>query len=500
MVYRRYVQVLGAFVRYIFVVTGIRLRHRVSCWLGHPTPESLEPQYIRRVLQDLGATFVKFGQILAMRPDLLPPVYIDELSGLLDSAPTFDSSLAVAIIEEELGHSLCDLFPYFEMAPLAAASFGQVHKAQLKTGEWVAVKVQRPGLKPLIDADLRLVRLITTVVDLSGVMYRVRLKSLVDDFESWTYEEIDYTQEASYAERLCRECAGEPTVCIPQVYWDYTTSKVLTAELMQGVWVSEILQAIEARDEGTLTRWQEEGMDLKVVAHNIFQNSMEQVYERSLFHADPHAGNLLVLSDNRIGYVDFGIVGQMGKEMRAIELSLLNCLGTGDLDRFFRSFLQLGDPPSEDIDLADLEKRIKHNVRQWQNATYNPHASLKTRSASQMVMLNLGTAREFGLSFQEVTVRYYRVLTVAEMMILRLDPTFNLVHAIRAFVTRLRLRALFNDLSPQVSLENWLQTQYFLRNMPQTASDMVRNFSDDRRTVLAAVSRTRKTFARVVHT
>jgi ubiquinone biosynthesis protein len=486
----RSLQILATFCAYLFALAAARTRARLGAWVGRPATTTEEARCLRRAFERLGGTFVKFGQILAMRPDLLRPTYIDELSRLLDQLPGFPAAVAREIVERELGGPLDRYFAEFADEPVAAASFAQVHRARLHDGTAVAVKIQRPELQRLVAIDLRFVCVLSRVVDLSGILFRIKTRSLAEDFAHWTREELDFTIEATHAERLRQGLGDDPCVCVPRIHWDCTTPRVLTLDFMEGVWISEILAALDAGDEASLERWRAAGIDLPTVAEHLFQSSLSQVFELDLFHADPHAGNLAVLPGNRVGYVDFGIVGQMGSEMRTVELSMLSLLGTGDVDAFFRAFLRLGNPPPEDTDLNALSREVKHNVRVWQNAGYNPRASLRERSAATMIMRNLNAARDFGLSFEEVTARYYRVLTVTELMILRLDPDFDLRGQIRTFVTRLQIRELQERLTPAQTLGTVLQTQLALTALPKTWLEGTQTLRDDRRTLFAAVSRT----------
>jgi ubiquinone biosynthesis protein len=492
---RRSLQILFVFTGYLLSLWAARVRARIGGWTGRPESPREEARCLRLALERLGVTFVKFGQILAMRPDLLRPAYVEELSLLLDHMPGFDPSAARAIVEAELGGPLEGFFAAWEEKPFAAASFAQVHRARLPTGERVAVKVQRPGLRRTVETDLRFVRFLSALVDFSGIMFRIRVRPLAEDFARWTREELDFTVEATHAERLRRGLEEDPRVCIPRVYWETTTPRVLTLELLEGVWISRILQALDEGDRAALEAWQQDGLDLPLVAEHLFHSSFNQVFEQELFHADPHAGNLVVLPGNRIGYVDFGIVGQMGRDMRSVELSMLSLLGTGDVDAFFRAFLRLGNPPPEDTDLAAFEREVKRNVREWQNAAYNPRTTLRERSAATMIMRNLSAARDYGLSFEEVTTRYYRVLTVAELMILRLDPGFDFRRHIRAFIARLQMRELLEELTPERTVRAWLQAQLLIGSLPRAWLEGAQGFRDDRRTLLAAVSRTKTALA-----
>lgn len=479
---RRYFQIVLAVIRFGLEVWSQPLLRRLGA--GELPPR---PRRLRLMLEGLGGTFIKFGQLMAMRPDVLPAEYIDELSFLLDDVPGFDPQVAVNIIESELGKKLAEAFQVFERIPIAAASFAQVHKAQLKSGESVVVKVQRPDLIKTTETDIRFVTLLAKLIDFSGIMRRVKVTPLVDDFRKWTFEELNYLLEATYAERLRRNAADNPNAYIPKVYWSYTTRKILTLEFIDGVWVSEILDKIDKGED--IDELTSEPIDLREVGRNIFYNGLHQVFEHQLFHADPHAGNLAVLKDNVIGYIDFGIVGQVDEDFRSTQLSLLDALQKHSLDGYARAVVRLLNPPPADVDLEALKRELKENARFWENAFYNPHSSLQERSSAWLFTSSFMVARKYGVSFSELSARYYRALSVAELIILRLDPSFDFRSEMRDFLTKLGIRTLVKQTTPAWALQSWVDTQLFVRKFPGVITNLLSDFSYERQIVRTEISR-----------
>jgi ubiquinone biosynthesis protein len=262
---------------------------------------SARGQHLREVLDELGPTFVKFGQLLSTRPDVVPPDIVVELRGLQDDVRPFPFEQAERVIEEELGNTLERLFIEFEPAPVAAASIGQVHRATLPNGRRVAVKVQRPGAPAKIEADLGL---LYQAARLAKERIRafdfVDTRQLVDEFARQIRQELDYRQEARNAQTFHRNFAGHPHVRVPRVYWQYTRPRVLTLEWIDG---------IQLADVDLLGMSLEERRDL---AYRITETWMTMIFRHGFFHGDPHPANILVPAEaGTIGLVDFGAVGTL---------------------------------------------------------------------------------------------------------------------------------------------------------------------------------------------
>jgi ubiquinone biosynthesis protein len=258
-------------------------------------------QHLREMLDELGPTFVKFGQLLSTRPDVLPPDIISELRGLQDDVRPFPLADVEKVIEEDLGLSIDQLFVEFEDRPIAAASIGQVHRATLPNGKRVAVKVQRPGAPRQIEAD---VSLLYQAARLANERVRaldfIDAHQLVDEFSRSIRQELDYRLEARNAETFHRNFAGHPHVRVPKVFWTYTRSRVLTLEWLDGVQVADLdpnQWSIEARRD---------------LAYLMTETWMTMIFRHGFFHGDPHPANILVLGQGeQIGLVDFGAVGKL---------------------------------------------------------------------------------------------------------------------------------------------------------------------------------------------
>jgi ubiquinone biosynthesis protein len=269
--------------------------------LDPDAPPSERGRRLREMLDELGPTFVKFGQLLSMRPDVLPPDIIAELRGLQDDVRPFSFELAKQTIEEELDQPIERLFLDFEEAPMAAASIGQVHRAVLPNGHRVAVKVQRPGAPRQIEADLSLLHQAARIAkERVRALDFIDTHELVEEFARAIRQELDYRLEARNAEAFRRNFAAHPHVHIPRVYWSYTRTRVLTLEYLEGTQVADV-------DELDLTM-----ADRRRLAYLMTEAWMTMIFRHGFFHGDPHPANILVLgSPDQIGLVDFGLAGKL---------------------------------------------------------------------------------------------------------------------------------------------------------------------------------------------
>ena len=257
-------------------------------------------EWLVRNMLELGPTFIKIGQSLSTRVDLLPPEYISSLAQLQDKVPAFSAKEARDIIELELGKSLYNIYRDFDEVPLAAASLGQVHRATLHTGEDVVVKVQRPGLKKLFDLDLLAVgNLLKVLKRYFPWTSRYSLEGIYNEFFTILYQEIDYTIEGSNADRFRQNFLGYPRIIVPKVYWDYSTSTVLTLEYVPGIKVDD-RQALEAC-----------GLDPKEINQLGICCYLKQLLQDGFFHADPHPGNLAVSKDGSLIFYDYGMMAEV---------------------------------------------------------------------------------------------------------------------------------------------------------------------------------------------
>ncbi len=285
-----------------------------SSRLGKYRDRQPSPVRLREALEDLGPTFIKLGQALAQRPDILPDEYIDELEKLEDSVEEIDSDEIRSIIEQSLDKPVDELFRYFEDDPLASASIAQVHRAELHSGEQVAVKVMKPGVRKQVRTDLRIMeRLISQAEGLSGYLQKRHITEIFHQFEAWTRNELDLRKEARNAQRLRSNLEDDDGIRIPYIHTEFSSKDVLTAEYIEGVKIDDT-DELRRRD-----------IDVQAVAEHGIDAIMKMVLRDGFFHADPHPANVFVDSQSQIAYVDFGIVGRISpRKRRYLALTLLN--------------------------------------------------------------------------------------------------------------------------------------------------------------------------------
>lgn len=288
------------------------------------------PERVRRTLEELGPTYIKLGQLLSTRPDLLPPELIAQLSLLLDSAPPIPAGEVRTQLEAELGRVVEDVFSAFDWQPLASASIGQVHRAVLRGGQRVVVKVQRPGVERLVEADLDLLlRQLRFIESHSASLREYGLSEPLVEFAGALREELDYTIEGRNADRLRANLATDQRALVPIVFWEYTTRRVITMQDIGDLKLSDI------------ERLRAKALDLPAIARQVVELYLKQVFVHGFFHGDPHPANILVCGD-RIGFVDFGMVGHLSESTRSHLRGLLWAIVAQDLDEMIYTIRQMG--------------------------------------------------------------------------------------------------------------------------------------------------------------
>jgi ubiquinone biosynthesis protein len=440
-----------ALLQWLWVTFGLRLDLRGS---------DPRPRILRQFLERAGGTWIKLGQILAMRSDFLPPDMVDELSKLLDNVPPFSFEIAKKTAEADLGRRLEEIFADFPSVPIASASFGQVYRAVLRTGEEVAVKIMRPGLETIIRSDLVQLRILAFVIDTFQFFGSIRLANLVDQLEKILHEEIDYHFEAENIRRAVETSRYVPIMKIPRVIEGLCTYRVLTMEFLEGIWMNEILAAIRDNDEGKLQEFYNRGLQRKVVAQRIFFIGMRQLFEIGRFHADPHAANIVILRDNVVGYVDFGIVGQMDEELAESQSHYLQALKDGRINDAARALSEsVVVPEKYQHRLPEFRARLADQVGDWVVRVNNPHAMLRRKSIAQLLLDNIQLIREYGFELMDNTMRYYRALIISDVIVLQVDPDFDTVRSLRRYYRNRQVRQLRTELT--LNNVTWTAAEYF---------------------------------------
>jgi len=391
-------------------------------WFPRKPLELSRGARLRMALQDLGPIFIKFGQLLSTRRDLLPEDIADELMHLQDRVPPFDSQLAIDLIEEQLGAKISAVFSRFDVAPLASASVAQVHAAQLKTGEEVVVKVVRPGLKPIISQDLAWLFILARVAErLSADARLLHPVEVVSDYEKTIYDELDLLREAANSSQLRRNFEGSPLLYVPQVYWDWCRPKVLVMERIYGIQVTDLATLADQRT------------DMKMLAERGVEIFFTQVFRDSFFHADMHPGNIFVSTvqpwSPQYIAIDCGIVGSLTPEDQDYLARNLFAFFKRDYRRVAQLHIDSGWVPAH-TKLNEFEAAIR--------TVCEPifEKPLKDISFGQVLMRLFQTARRFNMEVQPQLVLLQKTLLNIEGLGRQLYPELDLWSTAQPFLER----------------------------------------------------------------
>ncbi|MGK7898707.1 MAG: ABC1 kinase family protein [Xenococcus sp. (in: cyanobacteria)] len=383
---------------------------------------------LRKILTKLGPTFIKVGQALSTRPDLIRRDFLDELIKLQDDLPPFDNRLAYSIIESQLGRTIDEIYRELSTKPVAAASLGQVYRGVLYSGEEVAVKVQRPNLRPILSLDLYLMRLgAFWLGPFLPLNLGHDLTLIVDEFGTKLFEEIDYINEAKNAEKFAANFQDDPEVKVPLIYHDYSSASVLTLEWINGFKLTD-LEAVKAA-----------GLDPDELIRIGVTSGLRQLLEHGFFHADPHPGNLFATMDGRMAYIDFGMMDQLDENTKETLASAVVQLINRDYQSLARDFVNLGFlTPDTDINpiIPALEKVLGQAMGE---SVANFNFKTITDEFSELMY-------EYPFRVPAKFALIIRSLITQEGLALSLNPKFKIVEVSYPYVSR----RLLTGESPQL--------------------------------------------------
>ena len=379
------------------------------------------PQRLRMAFEELGPTYIKLGQILSTRPDLIPMEFIQELSKLQDDVPAFPFKEVCKVIKSEFGRPPEELFDSLEEKPQASASIGQVHRAVLKDGESVAVKFQRPGIRKIIEVDLEIMLHLATLAEhhIEELALHRPVK-IVDEFARTLEKEIDYKIEATNMERCARQFLDDPHVYIPKVYREVTSSRVLTAEFVEGIKISDIDKLESA------------GLDRKVITARGADLVLEQVFEHGFFHTDPHPGNIFALPNNVLCLIDFGMVGVVDRQTRDDFVDLLDSIVHQNEIQASDALLKL-TYWDEEPDRRRLEREVADFMGRH---LYKPLGEIELGKLLQQM---LEVAGDFQLHIPPDLFLMIKALGTVEGVGRMLDPDFDMIDRATPFITNVKL-------------------------------------------------------------
>jgi ubiquinone biosynthesis protein len=385
--------------------------------VGLPAPERL-----RVVLETLGGTFIKFGQMLALQTDVIPFAYCHALSRLLDRVAPFGIAEVEQTFLEEVGAAPSEVFEVFETEPIATASIGQVHVAYL-AGRKLAVKVQRPNVKTDFAGDIRLMRTMVRVIRALKIKSVYWMIEPLSEFIGWTAEELDYRNEARYMEQLRINARDNLVERVPEVLWRYTTPRTLVMEFFEGSTLLGYLRARETGDETTIRRLELAGFEPQRFARNVIENFLGDAFRHGLFHADLHPANLMILPDNVVGYIDFGITGVLSHYSRRHLINLTLSYTQGDLDGMCAAFFKV-TAMDANSDPEGFRTGLLKMSDQWYDYRGRERRLRKNFTLVMLDMLLL--SRATGIWPERDVIKYIRSAIAIDGLITRFAPGFDI--------------------------------------------------------------------------
>ncbi len=424
--------------------------------------ELTEPMRLRLAMEELGPTFIKFGQILSTRPDIVPEEFVSELLKLQDRVPPVPFDTVMSVIEGEFKRPVKEIFTSIDREPIAAASIAQVHRAVTASGEEVVIKVQRPGIERVIQTDISIL----------GYMARLMLKyvpeselynppGMVDEFSMVINKELDFTLEASYTERFRKNFSGDSRVKIPKVFWDLSGKKVLTMERVRGIKIDRV------------ERLKEHGIDTRRVADLLADVFFKQVFEHGLFHGDLHSGNIFVLSEEKLAFVDFGIVGRIDAKMKQNLADILIGFVKEDATALTKVYVRMGILP-ESIDRASFEREY-YDIIQHYFARPLSHVKI-----GELMMDYASMAARHRIKLPRELLLFDKCLIELEGLAKVLFPEVNLLkeaepYAEKLFYERMRPGAVAAEIAGAAG-----DYRDLLRDLPVDASQILKKVKDDK--------------------
>ncbi len=442
----------------------LRFIYHLSPWNWKKKQKDPRPVRIRRALEDLGPVFVKFGQILSTRRDMLPDDLANELAKLQDDVPPFSGAESRAIIEKSLEKPVSELFKSFDETPLASASIAQVHTATLHTGQEAIIKVVRPGIGKTIRHDIDLMLFIARMVErLNATGKRLRPIEVVEDYEKVIFDELDLGREAANASQLRRNHAGSPDLYVPEVYWDYCTPEVMVMERIHGIPV------------GQTQRLRDNGINMKVLGERGVEIFFTQVFTHNFFHADMHPGNIFIDDTNpenpKYIAVDFGIMGTLEAQDQRYLAENLHAFFNRDYKRVAEAHIESGWVPSE-TKASEFEAAIR--------TVCEPifQLPIKEISYGKLLLRLFQTAQRFNMEVQPQLVLLQKTLLNIEGMGRELYPDLDLWVTAKPFLQRWMdeqagIRSLFN--SAKTNLPKFVEQ---LPHIPVMINDVIKQIHE----------------------
>jgi len=412
-----------------------------------PTADPGAAEVFARDLESLGPTFVKLGQILSTRADLLPPAYLDALARLQDQVEPFPYEDVERTIREDLGVRISHAFVEFDKLPIAAASLGQVHRAVLRGGREVAVKVQRPGIHEQIEKDLSAFHEIAAVIDRIGAARNMDAARVVDEFKRTLMSELDYREEARNLVTIAHQLRDFENIVVPLPVDDFTTARVLTMDYVAGTKITAVSRV----------EWTE--VDGSTLAEDLFRAYLQQILIDGVFHADPHPGNVLLTPDRRIALIDLGMVGRISSTLQEQLFKLILAIGEGRGDDAAEILISLGER-REDFNEADMRRAIAGLIGRFHRLT------MREMNVGRVMLEMSRSSSEHGLKMPPELALLGKTLLHLDEVGRVLDPEFDVNASLRRNASSVMRRRMLKSARPANVFSAALDVREFAERLP----------------------------------
>jgi ubiquinone biosynthesis protein len=453
---KRLKEILKVLSKYEFgyLIEKIKLKHNIPFLkqsYEYDTLEELDestPERLRLVLQELGPTFIKLGQTLSTRPDLVGRRMATEFTKLQDDNPPIDFNVLKGVVEHELGSPINKIFKSFDVEPLGSASIGQVHRAVLLTGEEVAVKVRKPGVEQVIRNDLAIMEFLAKRVDSYVPQLKIyNVPGIVEEFKRSIFKEIDYENEALNLKRFRNNFIEDETVHVPEIYSAFCSLKVITMELIVGTKISEVTT--------------EKGFDLKLIAERGAISYFKQVVVHGFFHADPHPSNIYILDNDVVCYIDFGMMGILDEEFKNELAELIIYLINNDVNGMISQLTYMG-MIDEHVDTRSLKYDLTDMMFKYYGTELNEvHGGMNE-------LINI--MRKYHIFMPRELVLLARGIGMVEETGEKLDPNFNAVEVGKPIIKRV-VKKKFSPVNfVDYVKKNVIEMEHILKNIPLTVT------------------------------
>jgi len=434
-----------------FIARGKRLLHREESRIARLAPA----ERMRLAFEELGPTFIKLGQLLSTRPDVIPKSYVEEFAKLQDMVPSFPFEEVKRQIRAELGADIEMLFSSFDVDPIAAASIAQVHRARLLSGEDVVVKVRRPGIVELVETDIDVLMGLAALAEkhLPGSDLYDPI-GLVREFSRTIRREMDFTREGHTIEKIAGNFSRDTTLYFPRVFWETTATGVLTLEFIDGIKVSNV-PALEAA-----------GLDRQLIARRGADAFLVMVLDHGFFHGDPHPGNVLILPGNKICLLDYGMVGRLDEQLKHFLVDLLLAITQRDVDEVIVILSSSGD-----IAEQSNIRALKRDLAEFIDSYYE--LPLKEIEVGRMLMEFIEIMMTYHIRFQPDLMLLAKALVNIEGMGRILDPRFDMIDHLRPFIERaMRERISPRHLAKDIG-EHFTSLIHLARSLPRDIKELI---------------------------